>query len=494
MLFNSYTFIFFFLPVTLVVYFILNKKRLTVGSNAWLLFASLFYYGWWNISYLPLILGSILFNYTISSLIIDNDALKKKVVSNRALFVFGIAVNIVFLCYFKYMDFFIGNINKAFQSDLPLLHIVLPLGISFFTITQIAFLVDSYEGLVEERKLLNYALFVTFFPHLLAGPILHHKEMMPQFDNVRNKVINYKNLSFGLYLFLIGLFKKVMIADEFSQWAGAGFDKAASLNLLAAWAASLSYTFQIYFDFSGYCDMAIGAGLMFNIKLPINFNSPYKALSIIDFWKRWHITLTNFVTTYLYTPILKSSGRITFRKSLIAIFIAMFISGLWHGAGWTFIFWGSLHGLALVVNHAWRKYKIRMNRILAWFITFNFVNFAFVFFRAREWHAAIKVLKGMAGMSGIVLPPELSSILGFLVNYGVTFESRFRLVFKEIEGREETVIRLVVVFLLALMTRNSMELMERCKPDWRHFAFIVALAFTGLLNMSKVSEFLYFNF
>src|SRR5512137_1428640 len=215
MLFNSVEFIIFFLPVTLVVYFILNKKRLTVAANTWLLGASLFFYGWWDVNYLPLILGSILFNYTIGNLIVDNKSLKKRTFSTKTLFLFGIVVNIGFLGYYKYMDFFIANINTAFTADISLLHIVLPLGISFFTITQIAFLVDCYEGLVEERKLLNYAMFVTFFPHLLAGPILHHKEMMPQFDRLRNKVLNYKNFSLGLFLFFLGLFKKVGLADQF---------------------------------------------------------------------------------------------------------------------------------------------------------------------------------------------------------------------------------------------------------------------------------------
>lgn len=250
MLFNSYEFILAFLPVTLLLYYLLNGKRLAVAANSWLLFASLFFYGWWDIKYVPLILGSILFNYTIGSLLSDGAGARKGV-SRRAIFVFGIVANLLLLGFFKYVDFFITNVNSALDAGLPLLRIVLPLGISFFTITQIAFLVDAYEGLVEERNLLNYALFVTFFPHLLAGPILHHSDMMPQFASLRTKVLRYRNVYLGILLFSMGLFKKVVLADRFSEWATAGFDKAGTLTFVEAWLASLSYTFQLYFDFSG---------------------------------------------------------------------------------------------------------------------------------------------------------------------------------------------------------------------------------------------------
>ncbi len=490
MLFNSYEFIFLFLPITLVVFFFLNRIRLTIAANAWLLFASLFFYSWWNVKYLPLILGSILFNYTIGSLLVDVDLLKRKFVSKGAILTFGITMNILFLGYFKYMDFFIENVNLALGLDLRLLHIVLPLGISFFTITQIAFLVDSYEGLVQERKLLNYALFVTFFPHLLAGPILHHKEMMPQFDRVKNKVLNYRNFSLGLYLFFIGLFKKVGLADQFSVWAKAGFDVAPSLGLLEAWVTSLCYTFQLYFDFSAYSDMAIALGLMFNIKLPVNFNSPYKATGCIDFWKRWHITLTNFITTYVYTPILRSFKSITFAHSMIAIFLAMFISGIWHGAGWTFIIWGSLHGAGLVINHYWKRKKIKMPRVLAWFITFNFINLSFVFFRAKDWDSAMKVFKGMVGQTGVVLPRFLGK-LPVIGDLDLTFNKHW---LAGIQGKDDTVWYLLVAFIIILTTKNSIQMTDSFKPSWRSFVFLVVIAFYALLNMSKVSEFLYFQF
>jgi D-alanyl-lipoteichoic acid acyltransferase DltB (MBOAT superfamily) len=406
----------------------------------------------------------------------------------------GLTANLLFLGYFKYMDFFIRNIDMMFRAEIPLLRIVLPLGISFFTITQIAFLVDSYEGDVEERKLLNYSLFVTFFPHLLAGPILHHKEMMPQFERVKNKVLNYKNLYLGFSLFFLGLFKKVVLADEFSPWVAAGFDGSASLNFVEAWLASLSYTLQLYFDFSGYSDMAVGIGWMFNISLPVNFNSPYKAASVIDFWKRWHMSLSDFITDYLYTPIVRTFGKVTFRNSMLAVFIAMLISGIWHGAGWTFIIWGAMHGLALVVNHNWRKRKIRMPRFLAAFITFNFVNVAFVLFRAKTLDSAFRVLKGMSGANGVMLHQSLgknavTSKLGLLgISYGGWLEG--------IKGNDWTCIMVIIGLLIVFFLRNTNEIAASLTPDWKTktFVLLVIAACWSLTGMSRVSEFLYFQF
>ncbi|GLI39684.1 MBOAT family protein [Geobacter hydrogenophilus] len=491
MLFNSYEFILAFLPVTLLLYYLLNGKRLAVAANSWLLFASLFFYGWWDIKYVPLILGSILFNYTIGSLLADGAGARRGV-SRKAIFVFGIVANLLLLGFFKYVDFFITNVNWVLDAGLPLLRIVLPLGISFFTITQIAFLVDAYEGLVEERNLLNYALFVTFFPHLLAGPILHHSDMMPQFASARTKVLRYRNVYLGILLFSMGLFKKVVLADRFSEWATAGFDKAGTLSFVEAWLASLSYTFQLYFDFSGYSDMAIGIGLLFNIRLPVNFNSPYKARSIIDFWKRWHITLTDFITTYVYTPILRSSGSITFANSLVAIFVAMLISGFWHGAGWTFILWGSMHGAALVLNHYWKKRKWWMHPVLGWLLTFNFANFSFVFFRAKGWDDATKVLAGMFGVNGVMLNYSLAKIplLAKLGDWGVQFGPWLQ----GINGKDETWISVALAFPVILLAKNSNEIADVLKPSWKSCTLAIATFAWALMSMSKVSEFLYFQF
>ena len=276
------------------------------------------------------------------------------------------------------------------------------LGSVFFTFTQIAYLVDIYRGFVTEYSLLNFFLFVTFFPHLLAGPIIHHKEMMPQFDRIKNKILSYKNLAGGIYLVALGLCKKVIIADTFAMYANAGFNSPHSVQFLPAWITSLSYTLQIYFDFSGYTDIAIGSALMFNITLPINFNSPYRALDIQDFWRRWHITLSRFLRDYIYIPL--GGNKVSESRTLLNLTLTFLIGGLWHGAGWTFIFWGFLHGIAMVVHRLWQKSGLILPKLLAWFLTFQFVNVAWIFFRADSFATAINILKGMCGLNGFNFP------------------------------------------------------------------------------------------
>lgn len=493
MLFNSFPFVAVFLPVTLCVYFWLNRRRLVLAADSWLLFASVFFYGWWDIRYVPLLLGSMLFNYTIGNLL-QSEREKPPAVPRRLIFLVGIVANLLLLGYYKYTDFFIATINTAAGSSIPLLKIVLPLGISFFTITQIAFLVDTYEGLAEERNLLHYGLFVTFFPHLLAGPILHHKDMMPQFGRLRNKVVNYRNLSTGLFLFMLGMFKKVVIADTVGPLANAGFMNSATIPLIDAWVASLAYTAQLYFDFSGYSDMALGIGWMFNIRLPANFNSPYMATSIIDFWKRWHMTLTNFITTYVYTPIVRSFSRITFAASLTAIFLSMLISGLWHGAGWTFILWGGMHGAALVLNHWWRKFKIKMPALVAWLLTFSFVNLSLVFFRAKDMGEALRMLKAMAGYNGVVLPTAWQKWLAVLNGYGVTWGKMFA----AINGHGDVAVVFLALAMAALWKHNSLNYAEpdRFVPSRLHQALLVGMILINLLylNSIRAKEFLYFGF
>ena len=485
MLFNSYEFIFAFLPISFFVYFYLNHKRLTTAAKGWLVFTSLFFYSWWNIAYLPLILISILFNYSIGNTMLEYDEVKKKQFSKKSLLQIGLLFNIGLLVYFKYMDFFISNTNSLINTDIELLHLALPLAISFFTLQQIAFLVDSYEGLIKEKNFLDYTIFVTFFPQLIAGPIVHHKEMMPQFASVKNKVKNYKNIALGLFIFSIGLFKKVVIADTFAVWATAGFDTAATLNLFEAWATSLSYTFQLYFDFSGYTDMAIGAALLFNIKLPINFNSPYKATGMIDFWQRWHITLSNFITIYIYTPIVRSFDNLTFHKAMFATLITFLIAGLWHGASWMFVIFGGLHGLGLVTNHYWKKRKIKMNKFLAWFITFNFVNITLVFFRANDIDNAVKVLKGMV---------DFSSLNKIDIFSGWTAKG-----FPHSGFTVDVLIYLLFFAFVVFFMPNSMEISQsRFKLNYKYAITFAFLFFTSILvaffGNTVPGVFLYFNF
>ena len=476
MLFNSYEFIFLFLPITLGIYFWLNKKRLTQASKAWMVFSSLFFYSWWNVIYLPIMLGSILFNFAVGSTItyINGAQSSKKRISSKTMLIFGIIANVLLLAYFKYMDFFIVNLNAMVGTHLDLIHIVLPLGISFFTFTQIAYLVDAYRDEVKEMDYLNYTLFVTFFPHVLAGPILHHKEMMPQFDAVRNKVFNTKNITAGMYLFAIGLFKKVVIADTFVVWVSYGYSCADSFTFVTAWTTSLAYTFQLYFDFSGYTDMALAVALLFNIKLPINFNSPYKALSIQDFWRRWHITLSRFLRDYIYFPLGgNQNGPWRTYSNLFAVFL---VGGLWHGASWMFVMWGALHGMAIVLHRMWQRMGLKMNTLVAWFITFNFINITWIFFRAKEWDDAVNVLRGMFGFNGLGDISELAEFGGLSVI---------------------DLLMMMIVFLIGFstfFTRNSNQMVASLRLTKKSVLFGAFLMCVCILHLSKVFTFLYFNF
>ncbi|MGE5389757.1 MAG: MBOAT family O-acyltransferase [Deltaproteobacteria bacterium] len=484
MLFNSYEYIFMFLPLALILYFMFNRifsKRIGI---AWLVIASLFFYSYWNIRYLPLILVSIIVNYLTGSTLSRRAAADTP--RRRSLLILGLCFNLGLLGYYKYTDFFIGNMNHL-GAHFALLHIVLPLGISFFTFTQIAYLVDAYRGEVKEYSLLNYALFVTFFPHLLAGPIIHHREMMPQFAAEDNKGVNYENLCRGLLLLSLGLFKKIIIADAFAVWANYGFDTAPSLTLLEAWIASLSYTMQLYFDFSAYTDMAIGSALMFNIRLPINFNSPYKSLSIQEFWRRWHITLSRFLRDYIYIPL--GGNQRGQARIYLNVLITFLLGGLWHGAAWTFVFWGVLHGLALVINRAWQRLGLKMNKVLGWFLTFNFVNIAWVFFRAKSWGDAAKVLSGMLGMQGVNLPASLSSRLAFLSTYGIEFG-----MFNMPVDMKLAALAVAVSIIVVLMFKNSMEMEARFRPNLFYAILAAAAALVAILNLSNITQFIYFNF
>ena len=457
-----------------------------LGAKGFLVFTSLFFYSWWNIAYLPIILSSLLFNYVMGNAL--NENFKKIRIHKKSLLTFAIMSNLLLLGYFKYSNFLIENTNLAFDTSIPLIELALPLAISFFTFQQIAYLVDSYRRETTEYDFLNYALFVTFFPQLIAGPIVHHSEMMPQFASRWNLVKNYKNIALGIFIFSIGLFKKVVIADSFAVWAKVGFDTAPNLDLLEAWATSLSYTFQLYFDFSGYTDMAIGAALLFNIKLPINFNSPYKALDIQDFWRRWHITLSKFLKEYIYIPLGgNKKGAFRTYTNLLATFI---IGGIWHGAGWTFVFWGFLHGMALVIHRFWKSIGIHMPKILAWFITFNFINIAWIFFRAKEWDDAMKVLKGMFNIQHIVLPYQLSHKLAFLKDYGIHFGDSF----SHIHANIYILLWLLLGYIFILRFKNSMQLLDTFKINIYHALFIVFTFFIGFFHIQRYSEFIYFNF
>jgi D-alanyl-lipoteichoic acid acyltransferase DltB (MBOAT superfamily) len=482
MLFNSYEFIFVFLPFAFLFYFYLSKKISGDSSRIFLLLASLFFYSWWNIVYLPIILASMIFNYAIGLGVSKSaDTIKY---NQKHLLIFGIVANILLLGYFKYSDFFIANINALMGSDFNLLHLVLPLAISFFTFQQIAYLVDSYKGRVKEHHFLNYALFVTFFPQLIAGPIVHHKQMMPQFSLNDNRALNYENIAKGIFIFSIGLFKKVVIADTFALWANYGFSDPDVLNMIEAWVASLSFGFQLYFDFSGYTDMAIGLALLFNIKLPVNFRSPYKALDIQDFWRRWHITLSHFLRDYISLPLKKRGVNLH-----VNILLTFLLSGIWHGAGWTFVIWGLLHGAALIVHDFWKRWGFNMPIVMAWLITFNFLNITRVFFRAENSTDALHILHVML-FGPIVLPLGVQNVLGFLTRYGVTFGDYLL----HLHTNRWALIALFMAFVMILLFKSSSELTEQMHSNKKNMLFAAFLLLVGLTYLDREIQFYYFIF
>lgn len=426
MLFNSGVFIFGFLPAALLVFYglgLLGRQRWAI---VWLTVASLVFYAWWDISNVPLLLASIVANFALQRLLVRR--------RSRALLVGGIALNLAALVYYKYAGFLAQTINAAADAGLPVPYIVLPLAISFFTFQQIAYLCDTYDGLVDDSSFANYMAFITFFPHLIAGPITHHKEIIPQLADPGLARPDARMIAAGATMFLVGLFKKVMIADPIAMYANPVFAAAADgepLTLFEAWGGGLAYTLQIYFDFSGYSDMAVGLGLMFGVRLPFNFDSPLKAASIVDYWARWHMTLTRFVTAYIYSPItlrltrrrmaagkpLPRRGRMNLETflSLVALptFFAFLVIGIWHGAGWQFALFGALHGIYLTVNHGWRllrkRWQLDWNEHSPLFVvpsvllTLVCVVFGLVLFRAPDVATALHMFDAMVGGASLSL-------------------------------------------------------------------------------------------
>jgi alginate O-acetyltransferase complex protein AlgI len=475
MLFNSNVFIFAFFPIVFFGFFGIGKLSHTFAI-LWLAAASLFFYGWWNIHFVGLLLGSIAFNYTASYLVSYFAARGR---STSILVGLAIAANLTLLGFYKYANFFVDNVNHLAGTALALGHIVLPLGISFFTFTQIAFLVDTHQGKVKERNFIYYTLFVTYFPHLIAGPILHHKEMMPQFGKRGVNHMNWDNIAVGLTIFVLALAKKVLIADSLAEFSTPLFELVKTGGqpmLFEAWVGVLAYTLQLYFDFSAYSDMAIGLSLMFNVRLPMNFNSPYKSTSIIDFWRRWHMTLSHFLRDYLYIPLGGSRNGPTHRY--LNLMITMLLGGLWHGAGWTFVIWGGLHGFYLMVNHAWRAIKGKMGwrdgdrlaKLGAGALTFFAVVVAWVFFRADSFTSAETLLSAMAGMNGTM--EKWAPVR---------------------DGLKLILPCLLCVFLLPNLRGNLFSF-----PHWqptRIYAWGIGLLFLISVNqLTRVSEFLYFQF
>ena len=478
MLFNSYPFILLFLPVALAGYFRLGRRS-NLAPVIWLALASLAFYAIGNGQFVALLLLSIAFNYGIGQLLI---VAKLGPSQRKAAVILGVAGDLLVLGIFKYAGFATENINALLGTHFAV-HILLPVGISFYTFTQIAFLVDAYRGQVAACALPHYALFVTYFPHLIAGPILHHKDMIPQFERKETKHPDAHLILCGIIVFAIGLFKKTCLADGIQPLVALAFE-ARSPSFDQAWLGALAYTFQLYFDFSGYSDMAIGISLMFGIFLPVNFNSPYKATSIVEFWRRWHMTLSQFLRDYLYIPL--GGNRRGPLLRYVNLMITMLLGGLWHGAAWTFVAWGALHGAYLCVNHAFNALVpgipsalARPARMAGAVLTFLAVVIAWVFFRAVSIDWALRVLRAMADPSNIVF------------------------------GRDEVAAMVLIAIYAALvwLAPNTQAIMGydhgnrrvgealragRVRPLLLYGASLV-LAF-GILGIQSHSEFIYFRF
>ena len=487
MLFNSYEFLFVFLPFVLLGYYCLLNSRRPGSSIPFLIVCSLFFYGWWNPVHVALILVSIIVNFTIHRRI--PLAAPR---TGKALLLLGVIFNLSLLAYYKYADFFIGAVSQLLGLDAQLLNIVLPLAISFFTFQQIAFLVDTYKGLVSAVQWQEYMLFVLFFPQLIAGPIVHHSEMMPQFNSRRIRENLPEKISRGLILFTLGLAKKVLIADSLAPVVAEVYDSdvTAAFTTYDVWLASLAYTFQLYFDFSGYSDMAIGLALLFGIQLPFNFNSPYKARSIIEFWRRWHMTLSRFLKDYLYIAL--GGNRHGRGRRYRNLLLTMILGGLWHGANWTFVAWGVLHGAYLVFNHFWR-FLLRGNlvgsqpyRFFAHTATMLAVINAWVMFRANSWQQALQFYRTMYDPAAFQRGTEL------------------------VNASMDTVAILVFAALIAVLLPNTQQLAGLAAIDrtvdrlplgkvaWRPgpaWGVVLALVLVVCsLKLHSFSAFLYFQF
>jgi alginate O-acetyltransferase complex protein AlgI len=484
MLFTSGLFLFAYLPVAVIMFFALARLFGPGAAAAWLAFMSLAFYGYWMPAYLALLLGSIALNY------FGGIAITRAGDRARAITAAFIIADLLILAFFKYYNFFTDNL-RAVAVPLPVLNVVLPIGISFFTFTQIAFLVDTYKGKARDARPIHYTLFVTYFPHLISGPILHHAEMMPQFAEERTYRPRLDNFAIGLTFLICGLMKKVLVADSVSGIADHAFTAAAAgqVGPLHAWEGAIAYALQIYFDFSGYSDMAVGISLLLNIQLPYNFASPYRSTSIVDFWRRWHMTLSRFLRDYLYIA-LGGSRRGNVRRYL-NLAVTMLLGGLWHGAAWTFVIWGALHGFYLVVNHGWRWLAGRMGGLalpaplsgaLGWVLTMLAVLIAWVFFRATNVAEAVQMLRAMAGH---VPATDL------------------------LAGRQTSWMILVPLLAFTVLLPNSQSvIMDRLKPAiersiarggaavWSAMGVgVVLIAWLALVAASREnSAFIYFNF
>lgn len=510
MLFNSYIFVFAFFPICLIGYYLMAPVREGLFAKCWLIGFSLWFYGYFNPSYLPIILGSICFNYLMHLLI--KRAPEKK--NKKARMITAVTGNLLVLFYFKYFDFFLSNVNSVFHMNIAMKNIVLPLGISFFTFQQISFVVDTYRGELETCSPVDYALFVSFFPQLIAGPIVHHGEMLPQFAKISEKRLQAEPFLRGFMLFVFGMAKKVLIADTFGKAVDYGYASLADLQRMDCILLMIWYTLQLYFDFSGYCDMAKGIGEMFGIEIPVNFNSPYKAVNIVDFWKRWHITLNRFFTGYVYIPL--GGNRAGALKMYRNLLIVYFLSGLWHGAGWNFIFWGMLHGVLYVFTRMWMRSKEKkqaaagisadavenmsgakrlaaaVKKCVSTVFTFLYVAFAWIYFRAPDMATGNQVVKKIFtgtwqkvnwALAGELKPDEFWYVLKVLHLDNRPFSQYLIMILLTVAG-------LLWVFFMP----GAVETAKKSKIRLWTAPLFAVLFIWCVVSFAGVSTFLYFNF
>ena len=453
MLFNSFIYLFLFLPIFFIIFFFIEKR---IVSKFSILVANLIFYSWLNFKFVFIITFSVLINYFFSKFFLSED--KKLPINKKSALIIAILFNISLLIFFKYLDFLIININYLFGSSFKEFILPFPLALSFFTLQQITFLVNCYDKQIIKVKFIDYFNYVSFFPQLIAGPIVLFKDLNYKL-NIKNRKINYSNIYKGLTFISIGLFKKIVIADNLFHLSDYGFTNLDNITIIDSWIASTAFSLQFYFDFSGYADIAIGSALLFNIRLPINFNSPFKSVSVIDFWKRWHITLSNFITNYMYFPLIKYFENKYF-YNIFSIILVMTVAGIWHGPRWTYVIFGLMHGLALSFNHL---FNFRLNKIISIFITFIFVNFSFIFFNSKTINNALNMISKMFKFNNL--------------EYNYSLNNIFFIIFS-----------MIIVFCL----KNSNKIFN-IKPSFKNTFLIIILLIVSIFNLEE-KRFIYFDF
>jgi alginate O-acetyltransferase complex protein AlgI len=473
-IFSSYEFIFIFFPLTFGGYFLLNRLNLSSVAK-WYLVAASFVFYWYGAQWFVFgFAASVLWNYMFGVLLGRMHETGRPMLRRRLVMTLGILGNVGLLGYYKYTDFMIQNVNFLAGTFIPLTHIVLPIGISFFTFQLIAYLVDSYRGSTTNYRFVDYLLFITFFPQLIVGPIVHHGDMVPQFADKERQRLNWDNLALGLFLFVIGSAKKLLLADPMTNWAQAGFDHVGKMNFYSAWLDSFLYTISYYFDLSAYADMAIGLGLCFNIKLAINFDSPYKARNFADYWRRWHMTLSKFLGDYIFRSIYKHGAGS--QRFYFAVFMTFLVSGFWHGAGWNFVIWGIFNGLFVMAAHFMTRHKLALPHFLAWFLTFLGAILLRILFVSTNLSDAFVVY-------GHMLNPEYSSIGSFI-----------RATLKFGRSHYKEILYGIMGFAICVGLPNTNQIREKFRPSLKWGIVLVGLMLVCYLAMNKPADFLYFQF